>query len=287
MEVGKRFSLLYLDRSKTLRDSQRFRNRLAAFYWKSLHSLHASDIVHAIQLEIGAEVPFIVGSYSGSDFFKQSELRDLLDSITVIYKLVKGGPFGNVPDNWKNFVGRAISEENLGYRLDDECGVHFFVDEEFERNRFSTLAVLEDPQYSGSKAAYDAAYKYLDADPIDTKGAVRSIFESIEILVKQMVDTKLLNRSVVESKLKSKCLTTYESDPTAKNVASKMFDGFGQWVDSVHNYRHGQVGDEPVSPPENIAIYIISSGTAFLRWLVCQNNVLLSKSRADVSANSP
>jgi len=31
MEVGKRFSLLYLDRSKTLRDSTRFRNRLAAF----------------------------------------------------------------------------------------------------------------------------------------------------------------------------------------------------------------------------------------------------------------
>jgi hypothetical protein len=287
MELGKRFSLLYLDRSKTLRDSQRFRNRLAAFYWKVLHQNHEWDIVQAIQLEIGAEVPLGMESYSVHDFIKQSELRDLLDSITVVYKIVKGGPYISLGEKWKSFVGRAISEENLGYRLDDECGVHFFVDEEFERNRFSTLAVLEDPQYSGSRGAYETAYKYLDADPIDTKGAVRSIFESIEILVKQMVDTKLLNKWVVENTLKIKCLTTYESDPIAKNVASKMFDGFGQWVDSVHNYRHGQVGDEPVSPPENIAIYIISSGTAFLRWLVCQNNVLLSKSHGDVSANSP
>lgn len=280
MEVGKRFSLLYLDRSKTLRDSQRFRNRLTAFYWKELHKLFGGDIKRAIQLEIGAEVPFIGGSYDVSEFFKQSELRDLLDSITIVYKTIKtkyGG--GNVvrAENWKDFVGRAISEENLGYRLDKECGVHFFVDEEFERNRFSALAVLEDSQYSGSRAAFDAAYKYLDADPIDTKGAVRSIFESIEILVKQMVDTKLLNKWVVENTLKTKCLTVFESDQIARDVASKMFDGFAQWVDSVHNYRHGQVGDEPISPPENIAIYIISSGTAFLRWLVTLNNLVQAK----------
>lgn len=280
MEVGKRFSLLYLDRSKTLRDSKRFRNRLAAFYWESLHKFYESQIIRAIQSEIGAEVPFSVTSFSVSAFFKESELRDLLDSITVIYQVIKKNWVSkDLTEQWKSFVGRAISEENLGYRLDNECGVHFFVDEEFEGNRFSALAVLEVPQYSGSRAAYDAAYKYLDANPIDTKGAVRSIFESIEILVKQMVDTKLLNKWVVENTLKTKCLTVFESDPTARNVASKMFDGFAQWVDSVHNYRHGQVGDEPVSPPENIAIYIISSGTAFLRWLATLNNMLQAESK--------
>lgn len=230
MEIGKRFSLLYLDRSKTLRDSERFRNRLATFYWKSIHEGYDWDIIQAIQLEIGAEVPSGVTSYSVSNFFKQSELRDLLDSITVVYKTIKikHGGYSGLAEDWKNFVGRAISEENLGYRLDDECGIHFFVDEEFERNRFSALEVLKDPQYSGSRAAYDAAYKYLDDDPIDTKGAVRSIFESIEILVKQMVDTKNLNKWVVENTLKSKCLKTFESDAIAKNVASKMFDGFAQ-----------------------------------------------------------
>jgi hypothetical protein len=92
-----------------------------------------------------------------------------------------------------------------------------------------------------------------------------------------MTDTKNLNKWIVENTLKSKCLKIYESDPIAMKVASKMFDGFTQWVDSVHNYRHGQVGEEPLSPPEDITIYIISSGTAFLRWLVYLNNILLAK----------
>lgn len=274
MEKGKRFSLLYLDRSKTLRDSRRFRNRLAAYYQENLQNSKEGSILSAIQLEIGAEVPLGFTGYSVLKFFERSELRDLLDSITVIYKLLKKSSFDYVSEGWKNFVVRAMSEENLGYRLDDEGGVHFFVDEEFERNRYSALAVLEDPVYSGSRAAYEAAYNYLDADPMDTKGAVRSIFEAIEILVKQMVVTNKLNRKVVETTLKIKCLEAYKADPTAKEVASKMFDGFAQWVDSVHSYRHGQVGDEPIAPPESITIYIISSGSSFLRWLVGLNNIV-------------
>ncbi|MCJ7508275.1 MAG: hypothetical protein MUO85_06035, partial [candidate division Zixibacteria bacterium] len=129
MEKGKKFSLLYLDRSKTLRDSKRFRNRLAAYYQENLQDSKEGSIMSAIQLEIGAEVPVAVGIsyYSVTKFFKESELRDLLDSITVIYKLLKKSSFYYVPEGWKNFVVRAMSEENLGYRLDDEGGVHFFV----------------------------------------------------------------------------------------------------------------------------------------------------------------
>jgi hypothetical protein len=162
----------------------------------------------------------------------------------------------------------------MGYRLDEKCGVHYFVDEEFERNRYSTLSALESPRYNASRDAYDMAYKYLDSDPIDTKGAVRSIFESIEILVKQMVDTKNLNKWIVENTLKEKCMGAYAKDETAKKVISQMFDGFAQWVDAIHNYRHGQPDIEPVAPPVNVAIYIISSGTGFLRWLIEINNEL-------------
>jgi len=175
---------------------------------------------------------------------------------------------------WKQFVERALSEENMGYRLDKNCGVHFFVDEEFERNRFSTLSALDNQRYNASRAAYDMAYQYLDNDPIDTKGAVRSIFESIEILVKQMVPTKNLNKWIVENTLKEKCLGAYENDETAKKIIVQMFDGFAQWVDALHNYRHGQPDQEPVAPPVNVAIYIISSGTSFLRWLIEINNRL-------------
>ena len=207
MNEGVRFSLLYLDRSESLKDSKRFRNRLAAFYRESLHEYDENLIVKSIQLEIGAEVPSMYSGYLVSDFFKKTELRDLLDSITVIYKALSGAGSGHIADNWKGFVARALSEENLGYQLDEKCGVHYFVDEEFERNRYSTLLVLDNPRYSSIRTAYDMAYQCLDNHPMDTKGAVRSIFESIEILVKQMVDTRNLNKWVVENSLKQKCLS--------------------------------------------------------------------------------
>jgi len=226
MNEGMRFSLLYLDRSEPLKDSKRFRNRLAAYYWESLDKYHEKRITHSIQLEIGAELPFIVASYSVPEFFKKNELRDLLDSITVIYKTLVSSNLQESADKWKGFVSRALSEENLGYQLDEKCGVHYFVDEEFERNRFSTLIALDNPRYSAVRTAYDMAYQYLDAQPMDAKGAVRSIFESIEILVKQMVDTINLNKWVVENTLKEKCLACYASDDTAKKVMTKMFDGF-------------------------------------------------------------
>ncbi len=273
MKKGMRFSLLYLDRSEHLKDSKRFRNRLAAFYDESLDEFYRDDIGKSIELEIGAEVPTPIGEYLVSEFFKTGELRDLFDSITIIYNTLTTEPGGPATE-WKAFVAKAMSEENMGYRLDNECIVHYFVDEEFERNRFSTLLVLDDPRYSSIRTAFDMAYKYLDNQPMDTKGAVRSIFEAIEILITQMVETKNLNKWVVENTLKEKCLLCYESDATAKMVTSKMFDGFAQWVDSIHNYRHGQPNPEPVAPPVNIAIYTLSSGTAFLRWLIELNNSL-------------
>jgi hypothetical protein len=275
MNEGQKFSLLYLDRSKTLKDSQRFRNRLAAFFQNFLRN-YGTQIIEAIRLEIGAEIP--VGrtgyGYNVSDFFKKAELKDILDSITVLYNTIIRYGSSMLAEKWKGFVQKAISEENLGYQLDNKCGVHYFVDEEFERNRFSTLSVLENPRYNASRAAYNMAYQYLDNDPIDTKGALRSIFESIEILVKQMVDTKNLNGWIIENKLKEKCLGVYIDDETAKKVTSQMFDGFTEWVDAIHNYRHGQSDMEPVAAPVDVAIYIISSGTSFLRWLIQINNKL-------------
>lgn len=267
MSEGKKFSLLYLDRSKSLKDSKRFRNRLAAFYKEFLDTYYDDKIIESIEMEVGA----VVNGYVPT-FIKDTELRDLLDSITVIYKTLLGKDQNIIAKKWKEFVERVLLEENLGYRLDEKCGVHYFVDEVFERNRYSTLLVLEDQRYSSIRTAYDMAYQYLDNHPMDTKGAVRSIFESIEILVKQMVKTNNLNKWVIENTLKKKCLSFYGSDATAQEVMSKMFDGFARWVDSIHNYRHGQADAEPVAPPFNIAIYSLSSGTAFLRWLIELNN---------------
>jgi hypothetical protein len=270
MEEGKRFSLLYLQRSAPAKDSKRFRNRLSAYYWDNLRNYYAKEIYNTIQLETGAEIPFSGIGYDVSSFFKINELRDVLDSITLIHDVLPNYQ----RTEWKNFVARVFKEEQLGYQLDSQCGVHYFVDEEFERNRFSALSMLSSPRYASIRAAYEDAYRYMDSVPTDNKAAVRSIFEAIEILVKQMIQTNNLNKWVVENSLKEKCLPVCATDKISEQVASGMFDGFANWVDSLHNYRHGQPNDVPVAPPEDMCIYILSSGSAFLRWLIGMNNRL-------------
>jgi hypothetical protein len=269
MNKGQRFSLLYLDRSEPVRDSKRFRNRLDAFYWEKLHKDHKNAIKAILQKEAGIEIPYLQNfGFNLSDVFKKNELRDVLDSITLVYRAVNKNGWPQLSNEWKSFVARCLKEENVGYQLDAECGVHYFVDEEFERNRFSTLSALNAPELQGVKAAYEDAYRHLDDTPPDTKASARSIFEAIEILVKQLVKTKNLNKWVLENTLKSMALEILAGDETERTVLSEMFDGFGRWVDGMHNYRHGQPEHEPVAPSEELAIYMLSSGSSFIRLLL-------------------
>jgi hypothetical protein len=275
MEEGKRFSQVYLDRRTPLRDSVRFRNRLCAYYSQLLIGDYTYKIVNIVEAETGAKI--LRGQY-GPDltyFFEMGEPRDILDAITLIYRVIYDAGNRTGAESWKNFVARTLREENLAYRLDSKCGVHYFVDEEFERNRFSTLQTLDHPKYSGVRHAYEAAYRHMDSNPADTKAAVRSMFESLEILVRVMIPTaKNLHKKLVENTLKQQCLKLYANEPTALNVASELFDGFGDWVNGLHNYRHGQPSEQPVAPSEEVAVYVLSSGSAFLRWLIGINNDL-------------
>jgi hypothetical protein len=266
-EKGKRFSLLYLQRGTPARDSQRFRNRLAAYYWEYLHDKCDDRIRKGLQREAGIEVPIGPYSYITTDVFKKGELRDVLDAITIVFQELVSDTRPQTAESWKSFVARTLQEENVGYSVDEKCGVHYFVDEEFERNRASTLSVLNSNRYTGVRAAIDDAYRHMDNASPDTKAAVRSIFEALEILVKQMVETKNLNKWVIENKLKEKCLSLFGGDPVAKNVVGKLFESISQWVDALHDYRHGQAAEEPVAPNEQMTIHILSTGSSYIRWL--------------------
>ena len=269
MNQGKRFSLVYLNRNEPVRDSQRFRNRLSAFYTQELAKEHKDSIKTAFQKEAGIEIPYLANfGFNISAVFENNELRDVLDSITLVYQVLVSKKWPGLANGWKAFVERCMREENVGYQLDEECGVHYFVDEEFERNRFSTLSALDSPDLRSVKAAYDDAYRHLDNTPIDTKACVRSLFESLEILAKQMTGSKNLNKWLVQNTLKDSAIDQLASDDTGRKVISEMFDSFGIWVDAIHDYRHGQPESEPVAPSEELTVYVLSSGSSFLRFLL-------------------
>lgn len=266
-EKVERFSQLYLERGEPTKDSVRLRNRLAAFFDEKVDKQHGFACCQAYERETGVLVPRRAGYRVFAQVFTGADLRDALDAISIVYGVLETerSPLSR---GWAVFVARALHEENVGYRVDGRCVVHYHVDEEFERNRAATVAALELPPLSGVRAAFEDAFRHLDAEPQDTKAAVRSMFEAVEITAKLIVPgAERLNRSLCVQKLKDACLTVSQGDATEQEVASNLFTSLGHWVEAVHDYRHGQRSQERVAPSEEIAVLILSAGTAYLRQL--------------------
>ncbi|MFH7202686.1 hypothetical protein ACHWGV_29035, partial [Klebsiella pneumoniae] len=52
--------------------------------------------------------------------------------------------------------------------------------------------------------------------------------------------------------------------PAAEHFANSIVD----WIKGAHFYRHGQGVTEPAPPPMDLSVAYVSTGAAYLRWLV-------------------
>jgi hypothetical protein len=263
---GEFFSRAYIERGPPTRDSQAFRNRLTG-YLEANHRDEFYAIASVAKQELGLVVDIRHGVHVYADvpdFVQTRPMPKVLDLITVIWRVLQPR-YGHT--NWREFVARAMRDENLGYSIDEIGGVHYLVDEEFERNRISVLRAVETPRYAAVRAAFESAHSYLDAQPPDTKACVRSMFEALEILARLMESgAQRLNRQLVE-KLKVSA-TWLNADAVEVKALERIFDSFADWVDAMHMYRHGQAVEEPVAPSIEFAVYALSSGAATLRLLL-------------------
>lgn len=254
-----------------LQDSQLFRNRLAAFI-KQECSRDLSSLAAFIEIESGVKVDsFHSGMglyYDYSAFLTKIRIEVVLSVVTLVWRFLRkkylNGPQAG---GWRKFVARVLHEENMAYTLDELCGVHFVVDEEFERNRVTALSCLSAPRYAGVRAAFEQAHGHLDNQPPDMKASVHCAFESLEILTRLMVGGKNLNRYAIENNLKPLALA-HAVDATEETVIGHLFDGLATAVDGLQYYRHGQGSEQPVAPSLTMSVYIISTIAAALRWLV-------------------
>lgn len=267
---GTPFSRTYSKRGELQRDSLRFRDRLGAYCSEHLEGRKA-EIVSILHQELGLDVPVVrIGYYSITEFFRTSDLRDVLDSITHIWRVLMKGRSPDMAYCWLEFVQRVFEEENLGYRVDGEGRVHHSVDGEIERDRLATLRCLEDPRYAGVAAAFKAALQKLDSHPPDTKGTALCMLEAIEILFRLITNSEPktgLDSSEVRNALEPTAKKIYQ-DETSRTVAQHLLDGLCNWVKALEIYRDGRKAGQHISPPVGLAHHIISSGSSYLRWLV-------------------
>lgn len=276
---GQLFSRKYLKPENLLQDDKKFRIRLGSFVSNNISADH-TPLRNYIKVEGGFTVHYGVSGPDYERFFSELNISDALDSITLVWQFLqskRGSSYRSYPyeqqaEIWRVFVERVFREEHLGYRVDEKCLVHYFVDEEFEHTRKSVISSLTAPRYGAVKEAFDKAHSYLDMQPQDTKASVRSAFEAVEILVKLMIpEAQNLNKGMIEKRLKPLVLV-HASTPTDRQMQEKLLDSLGFFVDSIHLYRHGQGVDDPIAPPIDIAIYVLSSIASVLRWMAAIDN---------------
>lgn len=271
---GELFSRIYSERGAPVQDSARFRLRLYG-YLRALEPLQWSAISDHLLREGGVHV--IPNTPAFMQFFESAHLSDVLDSITIERRRL----FAQIPRDyhmrdyylrrvmaWEEFVDRAFREENMGYRLEDDGAVRYFVDEEFERNRASALAALDLAPLQAARAEFETAHRYLDPGARDTKASVRAAFEALEILAKQLYpDIDRLTKNVILQRMRVD-MKASAPDEVASKAVGAAFGGLADIVDGAHEYRHGQRVEELTAPPVDYAVFFLSTLAAAIRYLV-------------------
>lgn len=273
---GQRFSHVYLQRPDQLEDSERMRRRLGAW----MHDNVEESLKPLIFRELGIVPVRLFSMEHWMKFYADMELRDALDSITIIVNRIKSNAaaierlgfesFGRP----KNEISRSISEirrifteERTRYTVDDAGGVHLAVDQQFEVAKASAVQGMGDPRYAEALRRLEDGYKSLDCVPPDGRAAVRGVFDAAENLFKQMFEADRLVAHLIEEKLKP-AVAALGWKPEAQAAGEAMVDALKDWVKAGHNYRHQAGRPDPHQPPLDLAILMVTQGTGFVRWLV-------------------
>lgn len=276
LPTGKRFSHVYLTGRPNLPDSQRMRVRLL----KAFRVGYREDFGDKLEQELGILLPRISYYPGWEAFFTSGELRDVLDAITLAYKYAFYDVLPNSPGIWKLAVERIFKEEKVRYCLDSDCGVHLTIDSEYERSITAAVAGLGGTRYLAAKNVFERAQTALNPSEPDFKEALRNVFEAVEVVFKLILpDTKRISGKGIEGKLKPLMASVYPDSLTAVTVAGQYLDSMCDWANSVHNYRHGQPLEEAPQPPLDISVALMSSGVAYLRWLIGVDQALLSQQK--------
>lgn len=261
------FIYRYMDRSVVRKDSPRFRNRVAAKFPKEAYM--SKEIGDELLVRTGIKPrAWANGAIMWDHFFTSAPLEEVLTVITVAIQYVANTRSNSRwTGSFRSLVDTAMREEHLGLRIDEQGVVHFAVDQEFEETQLATLAGLDAPTLAAARDEYVKAYQYMDAHPQDTKGAVRSAFEAVEIVAKQLCPAhKNLHVGLCRGELKARCIAVSTGDVVEQRVLEGMFDSLAEWVTAMHTYRHGQT-DTVAPPSESFAVYALSTASAHLRLL--------------------
>lgn len=256
---GQLYSRLYLEKTLAFADSARARTRVYGYY-SELGDYLIDGLRSAIQTELGVRPPAYM-----EDFFKKAELRDFLDSLTLLHAVLSKRDTSHAA-RWRNFVQRVFDEEGLPYRIDSRGGVHPTVDREFDRTRQSIIRGLDEAALKSARVSMDAAFDAMRVEGSDTLAMVRNAFDALENHLKSKFSVARLGTKEIDKHIRPLIASKY--DGRAAEAANLLVSSYAKLVDAAHQYRHADGEPEPTPPPLELAVAFVALSAAFLRLLL-------------------
>ncbi len=265
--TGQRYSLLYMPPTELTKDSKRFRRRLIKCFEAEIGD-PSFDFGQVVEQELGIEILVNNGFalYVQWDTYLKHDLRDLLDTITLVGRYVKNKKSLLNQSRFIDAIGRIFKEEGVAYRIDAECGIHPSVDATYRANISSTIRGLGVAEYAAAQGFVVRADDSMMPGG-DRREAIRAVFDAVENLFKMTFQgATSLNKLMIQNHLKPHIERVY-IDTVAKRAALKFCEALIDWADACHNYRHAPGEAEPTVSPEELTVALVSQGYAYVRWL--------------------
>jgi hypothetical protein len=257
-----RFSRRYGDQPTPSRDSRTARVRIA----KTIHHFvqnENSDVrlfYSAIEMQLGE----ILSSGPGEYFFKQQiishGIEKLIDFVEVAFT------FTNRKIIFRNFINKIFAEEALTYHMNENGEIYFFPDHDFAVQYNVLIRGLDSNEFTFARDKYESCLKLLRDGNLSQ--AIDDAFTSVESVFKVITGADGLKVNMIRDRLSESLGPVNVGNEQNKIALSKVYNSMGQWVDACHNYRHAPGTADPLPPPEELAILLISQASSYLRWLL-------------------
>lgn len=264
------FSSYYLRPEAPQADSARMRLQLLGVFNRHLNHVNQNRVAGALLAESGVRVRGSHPFFEWQAFLTSAELRDVLDWVSYVFDSLNSdesyAPEGTSA-RFVQAVREVFDKNHAAYVVTDDGRVRYRIDEAHEIARQSTLANLEGARFRATREEFEKAYDSLAAHTPDGKAAIRAIFGALENQFKLMFDVPRLDAPGIRDRLKPTIRQRHEPDQRACEAALRMAEELEKWVAAAHYYRHEAGVEEPGPPPIEVAVALVGTGTAHLRWL--------------------
>ena len=258
---GALFTRNYIRPAQNVSDSVRARHRIAQLVSEQIYE---GRFVKLVNGELGIIYPSGYG-YMHEKFFKECSLNDFLSSITLLITSAKDRNLVF------QFCERVLREEHLRYVIDAKGGVHFHVDENFERNVVSAIAGLGAPQYAAALHSLEQTLSEFSGPSPSGKLLIKGVFEAVEsafLVVINDPKANRLNSLAIDQHFKPILEVRYSTVPEKADKIERIIKLIKSWVDTAHPFRHGAPLDQIHEAPLDYAVFIADQGMAMLRLIV-------------------